>query len=94
MKKIIRLLRRHKRLLAQCAIFTPLAFFSGLNFFTPLLLILGALTLYGLRALYGNDPYVQENADKFSKTPKRFIDPNNTYLGLKCYTLRKRIYGY
>lgn len=101
MKKRKHLLRRHKRLLAQCALFTPLAFFSGLNFITPLLLIFGALTLYGLRALYGNDPYVQKNADKNKeqtnlpmKSIWHPIDPHNIYLGYGSAPARKRHLGF
>lgn len=101
MKKITRLLRRHKRLLAQCALFTPLAFFSGLNFITPLLLILGVLLINGLRALYGNDPYVQENSDKRieqtnfpMKSIWHPIDPDNLYLGYGSLPARKRHLGF
>ena len=97
MKKIKRLLRRHKRLLAQCALFTPLAFFSGINFLTPLLLIFVALTLYGLRALYGNDPYVKNfKSHKIpnSTFPTRINKINDVNLGTGSLAARKRIYGF
>ena len=98
MKKL-NLSLRHKRIAIQLALLIPIVIITGVNLLYPSILILSALAIRGLISLYVNDPYFKDNAEQISalnNQPTKYnrIDPQNTYLGLKCYTLRKRIYGY